>query len=219
MPDIVYQTDSVLILDNVLEVNDWNLVWKSFQVDRFSPQNIIGIWTKTWRYAGMIPASSEKTFWKDKENKPGYNNYSDILGTVFLQIAEQFKSLTVEDWGRLRVHGHVMPAGSKICYHCDSHSRGSFTYYPHQEWSSNWGGEMLVSQAKSRNRFSDTFDFIEENDWLKQLSMGIFIEPKPNRLVLLAPGFAHMVCRVDPDAGDHVRASIVGFLMQQEDAK
>lgn len=41
-----------------------------------------------------------------------------------------------------------------------------------------------------------------------------FISPRPNRLVLLAPNILHAVNRVDDDAGDHLRATIVGFLLK-----
>ena len=44
--------------------------------------------------------------------------------------------------------------------------------------------------------------------------MGHFIMPKPNRLVVMKTGNPHMINKVQPAAGDHVRASVTLFLIR-----
>ena len=43
--------------------------------------------------------------------------------------------------------------------------------------------------------------------------IGRFIEPVPNRLIVIKRGLMHKVQRVSPLAGSHVRASITGFFL------
>lgn len=57
-----------------------------------------------------------------------------------------------------------------------------------------------------------TFTNDYENEHLKQ-GMGVYIAPKPNRCVMTGPGVWHGVNRIDPDAGDNVRVSVVAFLV------
>jgi hypothetical protein len=57
-----------------------------------------------------------------------------------------------------------------------------------------------------------------EDHYLSVFGVGTWIMPKTNRLVLMAPGVYHSINRVDDDAGDHVRCSVVGFYKREKRA-
>jgi hypothetical protein len=46
--------------------------------------------------------------------------------------------------------------------------------------------------------------------------MGIFVSPKPNRLVLINKKVIHGVTRVDLDAGQNSRVTLTGFIEDSE---
>jgi hypothetical protein len=46
--------------------------------------------------------------------------------------------------------------------------------------------------------------------------MGIFISPKPNRLVLINKGVLHGITRVDADAGENVRVTLTGMIEEPD---
>ncbi len=46
-----------------------------------------------------------------------------------------------------------------------------------------------------------------------QMGTGCYVFPKPNRLVIVAPGRAHCINPLTAAAGDKVRATIAGFFI------
>lgn len=93
--------------------------------------------------------------------------------------------------------------GTSLDWHVDSveHYSGAFVLYAHEVWDRRWGGELLVV---GRDRHA-----AGEHD-------GTFLEPRPNRLVVIGGGAPHRVTRVTAAAGDHVRTSIGGFFVRPE---
>ncbi len=49
--------------------------------------------------------------------------------------------------------------------------------------------------------------------WIAHRRTGRDVFPKPNRLVIVAPGCAHCINPLTADAGDKVRATIAGFFI------
>ena len=54
-----------------------------------------------------------------------------------------------------------------------------------------------------------------EDKFLEHYGCGHYITCKPNRLVFTKGGVWHSVNRVDKDAGDHVRMTIVAFFIKK----
>lgn len=65
------------------------------------------------------------------------------------------------------------PSGSSISWHNDPHMRMTFILYTHSRWDPNWGGNLLIKTGDDRH--------------------GVFIEPKPNRIVLISKHTSHSV--------------------------
>jgi SM-20-related protein len=77
--------------------------------------------------------------------------------------------------------------------------------YVHEEWNPDWGGELIVYEAKQRKGE-------------RVLEIHHCVSPKPGSLVLFTVPRFHRVCRVDSLAGPHKRLSIAGWFMTEHDA-
>ncbi len=76
------------------------------------------------------------------------------------------------------------------------------TYF-HSEWNPDWGGELIVYQAK------------KTKDGKQRLEIDQCIAPSPGSLVIFSVPRFHRVCRVDALAGEHKRLSIAGWFMTE----
>jgi SM-20-related protein len=77
------------------------------------------------------------------------------------------------------------------------------TYF-HEEWESDWGGELIVYAPEG-----------EPGDKEPPLRITHCIAPKPGSLVMFTVPRFHRVCRVDETAGSHRRLSIAGWFMTE----
>lgn len=77
------------------------------------------------------------------------------------------------------------------------------TYF-HEEWQSDWGGELIV-YAKRPDHTAERIDLVPTH----------CIEPRPGSLVMFTVPRFHRVCRVDQTAGQHRRLSIAGWFMTE----
>ncbi len=78
------------------------------------------------------------------------------------------------------------------------------TYF-HDEWHPDWGGELIVYEARQR-KGEQVLDVKE------------CIAPRPGTLALFTVPRFHRVCRVDTLAGPHQRLSIAGWFMTEHHA-
>lgn len=76
--------------------------------------------------------------------------------------------------------------------------------YFHDEWRSDWGGELIV-YAKRPGHTAEQPDLIATH----------CIEPRPGSLVMFTVPRFHRVCRIDETAGQHRRLSIAGWFMTE----
>lgn len=127
-----------------------------------------------------------------------------------------------KDWDIFTSRVAVMPMGSCLSWHEDGGAKsGAFVYYAHPIWRARWGGELMVAKRptdamlasahaaqKNRKPFFDTGIL---DKLLGDPGVGMYISPKPNRLILLKSGTWHCVNRVEPAAGDNLRVSVAGF--------
>lgn len=77
------------------------------------------------------------------------------------------------------------------------------TYF-HEEWESDWGGELMIYSAAGTGQ-----------DGKPELAITHCIAPKPGSLVMFTVPRFHRVCRVDQTAGEHKRLSIAGWFMTE----
>ncbi len=75
------------------------------------------------------------------------------------------------------------------------------TYF-HEEWNTDWGGELIIYDARQRKG-------------QRVLEINECIVPQPGALALFTVPRFHRVCRVDALAGPHKRLSIAGWFMTE----
>lgn len=104
----------------------------------------------------------------------------------------------------------VYPPGSGLSLHTDDEGgTGSYIYFAHPEWRPHWGGMLCVldRDTPSCGDLNPWLDDREEARRALSPGHGLFIFPKPNRLVFMAADAPHFVTRVDQAN----RISIAGF--------
>lgn len=126
----------------------------------------------------------------------------------------------VPDWTRLTATPLLYPAGTALSWHSDGRGRnGAFIFYAHPRWNVQWGGELLVADnppyeittAYEASGSNPWLDNNIENELLLKVGIGRYVQPTPNRLVIIGAGMHHCVSHVNAAAGNNVRCTISGF--------
>ncbi|MEL7448253.1 MAG: hypothetical protein AAFN78_03540 [Pseudomonadota bacterium] len=164
----------------------------------------------------------------------------DLLLEQFSRSGDYYAELVGRegpDWRTLAAAPRLYERNSSLYWHRDTPAvvTGSCTYYAHPEWNVQWGGELFVAHPSALDipdahgpsmiapkevmgrgmvQLSGHLDNSEVNDALMEAGMGHYVMPKPNRLVVMRTGNPHMISKVHPAAGDHVRASVTMFLIR-----
>lgn len=98
---------------------------------------------------------------------------------------------------------HIYEPGAEISWHRDYASIASYSFYIHDEWRSEWGGQLFTTDAEDITRNNGTvFDHRQD---VMSPGVGQYYEPTPNRLVIIKDCL-HKVNRVQ-----HRRKSFTGF--------
>ena len=142
------------------------------------------------------------------------------LRALALERLEPWIGRPGSDWIALTATPYIHPPGVGMSWHADEILyTGAFSFFVHPEWDAEFGGEFLVYDdgiRKARpgswkNRLADPLSMPATN--VPGHTGGRFIEPIPNRLIVIKRGVMHKVQRVSPLAGSHVRASVTGFFL------
>ncbi len=220
---LVFKNSKFAIYDDVLPPDIYEQVWLHAQYENYAAALGNATWIKVWRIGDSSPLGSAEYHW---DRKP-FNNYMDVVGHVFTQIAKNTTDVVGDEgkWSNLVLRTYLYPRGTKLSWHNDAEQyAGAFTYYIHPKWGSTWGGELMVAEVphlyemKKKPQAGPHLEHEWEDEYILEHGVGQWISPKPNRCVLMAGGVYHSVNRVDADAGDHARVSIVGFLMKSKQA-
>lgn len=216
---LTFKNSKFAIFDDVLPPDMFDMVWLHAQHENYAAALAQGNWLKVWRIGDLSPLGSTEYNW----SKRPFNNYMDVIGHYFTEMAKNCADLVgnPSSWGELTMRSYIYPRGSKLSWHNDAETyAGAFTYYAHPYWGSTWGGELLVAEVppfhemKKKPQVGPHLSHEWEDEYLLEHGVGQWISPKPNRCVIMASGVYHSVNRVDPDAGDHSRVSVVGFMLK-----
>lgn len=220
---LTFKNSKFAIFDDVLPPDIFDTVWLHAQCENYSSSLSQGNWIKVWRLGDNSPLGSKEYLWSKKP----FNNYMDIIGHYFLEMTKVCKDLVEENsWNDLSLRSYIYPRGTKLSWHNDAEVySGAITYYVHPKWGSTWGGELLVAEVppfhtmKKKPKVGPHLDHEWEDNYILENGVGQWVSPKPNRCVIMSGGVYHSVNRVDSDAGDHSRVSIVGFLLKSKEKK
>jgi hypothetical protein len=212
--NLIPLTNNVLIYDNFLDEQMWQQVWEFVQSDAYAMPHLDG-WKKVWRISDRFPLVSQEETSPQTSLRPIVKE----LYTAFLQIANAHPEVLGKqgrEWTDIRFRTFLYASGSRLSWHNDYGYAGALIYYPHQNWNCSWGGELLVASTPdvpfTQGKLGSHLQNHEESRYILEKGFGLYISPKPNRLILMGPTVWHSIARVDSDAGANVRASISAFL-------
>ena len=214
------------IVDDFLEHDDWEAVWTEFQVVDLHP---VARGAGAWKLDDGVPLGGQEmvtprrdeTLRQDPEHPHRYPTGSPFDHVLSALIAEQevFSEIVGEAWQRISARPYVYPHGTGLSWHRDDSElyTGAFIYYAHPYWNAHWGGELLIAAETDPDLpiMAHRFENEAYSEALLDAGVGSYIQPKPNRLVVLGSA-PHAVVPVSAAAGQNVRASISGFFLRGE---
>ncbi len=205
------ETEDFVIYDDVLEKDQFKTVWEHIQSDEYLFPHISG-WSKVWRITDGNPIGT-----RDYKASDGvFNNYMDLMKFIILEVSKSHANI-IKPWEEVVFRSYLYPRETKLNWHNDLGYSGAAIFYAHPYWASTWGGELMIAKTPETNKTPPPhLDHQEEDYFLNHFGLGTYITAKPNRLVLTKPGVWHSINRVDKDAGDHCRATVVAFFKEKK---
>ncbi|MHA2043213.1 MAG: 2OG-Fe(II) oxygenase [Candidatus Thorarchaeota archaeon] len=209
------ESNKFSIYDDVMTDEEFKKTWEYVQEEEYVYTHVSN-WIKVWRLNDGRPVGSRSY----KLSDAPYNNGLDLVIAKVLEGAESNKHL-LGDWDEIHFRSYLYPRGTKISWHNDFAYTGACIFYTHPRWSSTWGGELMISEIPTEipdaPDVAPHLDHRWEDAVLEAYGMGNYITAKPNRMVFTAGSVWHGVNRVDDDAGDNSRCSIVCFFKKNDE--
>jgi Rps23 Pro-64 3,4-dihydroxylase Tpa1-like proline 4-hydroxylase len=122
---------------------------------------------------------------------------------LFGLVTDDRPRFALAPWTDFTLSPWTYRPGHGLEWHSDRGYLAGYIYYAHPDWHSSWGGELLVAPDAAATSIPESV--CEAG--------GVFIYPRPNRLVLLRGGVLHCIKKVEGAAGKAFRASISGFFL------
>lgn len=209
------ETEDFIIYDDVLEKENFERVFLAVQEEDYSIPHIEK-WLKVWRLSDNLTMGG-KNYHYNCEAIPGANNnYMDLMSCYFKELSKLNPNIC-GNWNKLALRSYLYGRDSKLSWHNDQGYVSAGIFYCHNYWASTWGGELMVAKTPSIEGPipNPCLNHSFEDKLLEYYGYGQYITCKPNRLVLTKGGVWHSINRVDKDAGDNVRMSIVAFFINE----
>lgn len=193
------ETDQYVVYDDVLDEQQFSNLYSYVKNEKYTIPHVAG-WEKVWKLTDSFPMGGPPYY----KTKMPFNNSLDIIAHYILEISKIHKNL-IGDFEEVTFRSYLYPYGSKLSWHNDQGYKGAAIFYSHKEWKSGWGGELMVAHVPN------DLSGLDEENTVSRFGIGHYISCKPNRLVLTKAGVWHSINRVDVNAGENVRSTIVGF--------
>jgi hypothetical protein len=212
--------DDVLSPEEFESLFDWingiPYVWK----------NTTGEWNKVWSINDGEVLHSKQLVLNKKFEIEGFDPYLLPVMPFVNKIGDLIKSTGLFDMKEIYstiITPYVYPPGTSLNWHSDSDYVGAFTFYCHNKWSANWGGEFLtvegneyIPQEEKENIKWKVFDNSMLEDMIMNKGTGHFIMPKPNRIVFNKSGANGILHKVNKSTNNSAeRITLQGFLRKQ----
>ena len=220
---LVLAGPDVVVVDDLLDQAAFAALGRQLADGRYQSVHAAG-WDRAWRPGDGAPLRGGGVYYDpgDSLDRPGARYPTS---SVVDEFVDAVRRLTGEhpqvvgaegaEWTAMFLSPWLYPTGSALSLHRDGGGySGAFTYFAHPRWGVHWGGELLLLEDDPSAGHSalGTAGWLVEDEVGSGLATCVF--PRPNRLVLVGPGRPHMIGRVDPNAGDHVRTTLAGFFLR-----
>lgn len=228
-PNRAKSGDGWLVIDNFLSEQAHRVIWQSFRSMNFLYIHADGL-LKIFSFddGQCLRSEISSRYEKALDHESGRSRITldedDVLtplASAVLTDPDIARFLhDIDPWALLRMTHYIYPPGSGAGWHSDVGQRAAFIYYAHPEWSAAWGGELMIANPSSGKPDDEEicrkgFDYFRgDRPGARSLDPGIgtYLQPVPNRVVLIRGGAFHAVKKVEKAAGLGFRASISGFL-------
>lgn len=188
----VIENKDYVVYDEVLNENEFKNIQIYLKQEKYTIPHFNG-WEKVWRITDSFPMASTAYY----KTKMPFKNGLDTIAQYMIKIAENHINL-VESFEEITFRTYLYPVGSKLSWHNDYGYKGAAIFYCHESWKNTWGGELMIAHAENESS-------------IDHFGVGQYISSKPNRLIITKGGIWHSINRVDQNAGENVRSTIVGF--------
>jgi hypothetical protein len=193
-----------VVYDDVLSPDEHDAAWNHIQKDDYEVPNN---WIKVWRANDGNPLMGKSYYYSKKP----FNNFLDQFSEHVLKFANDHADF-IGPWKDFSLRSYIYPRNTKLSWHDDTGYTAAMVFYAHKHWGSTWGGELMVAETPPVKEVPcATLSHQWEDRFMLALGVGHYILPKPNRMVISKSGTWHCINRVDQDAGDNLRCSIVAF--------
>lgn len=197
------------VYDEVFTPEEQKMLWQYVQdADYTTPH--AGKWTKVWRLNDALVMGGTPSYYSHRP----FGNALDLITFYAEKFADRHDFLT--EWSEISIRPYLYPRNTKLSWHNDAGYAGALIFYVHPYWSSSWGGELMIAQTPPGGFTAPHLDRADQDRFLEMFGMGQYISAKPNRAVITGANVWHAINRVDADAGDNIRASIVCFFMKDK---
>jgi Rps23 Pro-64 3,4-dihydroxylase Tpa1-like proline 4-hydroxylase len=196
------------VYDNILTPEEFKKTWDWIQGLNYQVINSSGEFKKIWRVTDGNPMASAS--W-DYTKSP-FNSPLDAIQAKVLELVALHPKL-VGDWKEIVFRSYIYGKGTKISWHDDNGYTAAAIFYTHPYWSASWGGELQLAETSTidRSKIGGPLETWWTDNIMGHLGCGYYIQPKPNRMVLTSGRVWHAINRVDENAGNNCRCSIVAF--------
>lgn len=228
-PRKVFQSGQVMVYDDFLPPDTFRDLFSFCNASDFEIVHRTR-WRKVWRLHDGLPLQGGTFYYQAAPRDPGSGEPAYPTGTVMDEFVERTIAVLPEarklvgspgrDWRAMSVAPWIYPVGSGLSLHCDgSRYSGAYTFFLHPQWNLYWGGLLLVLDPRTKIKSPAALSPLWLNDdaendsvWDPGLAFGIL--PRPNRMVFIGPEAAHLISKVDANAGLQARISIAGFFVK-----
>jgi len=207
---LIIDANNTKVYDDVLDQETFNNLFTYFNYIPLVFQQAQEEWNRVWSFSdGNILVGQPHTWFPNKP--PPLQESDKILLTVIKKINECITSSNFFDIGQIQtlvMTPFCWPPGTGLSWHNDSNYLGAVTFYCHNYWSPEWGGEFLTVEANDyiydnkKNITWKVFDNQELYDIIMERGHGHFFHPKPNRLILNKGGEKGILHKVNKSTLD-----------------
>jgi hypothetical protein len=213
-----------VVIDDVLEPRLFAALGRELALGRYESVHTRG-WDKAWRLGDGAPLRGGAVYYDPTASldRPGVRYPTSSVVDDFIDAlrglaADHAGAVGREgmDWKAIFLSPWLYPVGSALSLHRDGGPySGAFTYFAHPAWGVHWGGDLVVlgdDESLAPPAVLGMTGWIQEDE--VGTALGTCVFPRPNRLALLGASRPHLITRVDPNAGAHVRTSLAGFFLR-----
>jgi hypothetical protein len=214
--NLVIENERVVVYDDVLPMKELVALREFLGGAKYTTPMLAGGYSTAWRPSDGQPLCSSPFHMSDA---PFGSPLDQLVGPANEAAARHPN--VIRPYDDVLIRTYVYARGMKLSWHTDG-CAGAFTFFAHPRWSATWGGEAFIAEAPPLKEYHRDKSLEREwpkpeweDDYVAGRGVGIWIQPKPNRIVLTSQTAYHSVNRIDDDAGEHVRVSITGFYVRK----